>query len=136
MDIPTWNRCKIPPCICRLLARVDDRLMTDPELMAKTGWGKARLRAIYHRHSWDGVTHEETDLFLWACNIEPSKQRRYLWLLKRALSKGMKGLLGMRHLKCNTGWQGNQLRLHLNRTEKLLRQHGREQSVRTAEVGE
>ena len=125
MPIPTWSHAKIAPCICRILAKCKgkgerDRVMTDAELMRRTGWGKKHLRAVYQRASWEGVTNGDTDLFLWACDLHPSKQRRYLWLLKRAWRNGMEGILKMRHLRATVAWQRNQVDTLLRMIERVL----------------
>lgn len=131
MAVVTWNRCTIPPCICRMLARNDGRdgrLMTDAELGKKTGWGKKHLRAVYRRATWDDVTVGNMDLFLWACGLHPSKQRRYTWLLKRALKNGMEGIRKMRHLRADTAWQVNQVQTLLRMVERVLDNEQRTES--------
>jgi len=124
-DIPIWCHAKIAPCICRILAKAKgrdqrDRVMTDAELMKRTGWGKKHLRAVYQQGTWKNITNGDTDLFLWACGLHPSKQRRYLWLLKRALRNGMEGILKMRHLRADVAWQRNQVRTLLRMIGRVL----------------
>lgn len=111
---------RLPPCFVRILAKHNGRLMTDPELMERTGWGRRKLRAVYQSASWGSVKVEDVDTFLKACNMSWSTQRRQRWLLKLAISHG--GIETMQHLKCShsVGWRGNQLKLHLERIEKLL----------------
>lgn len=117
---PTWNTCKIAPCICRLLAKTGDLLATDPELMKRTGWSRARLVGVYKRARWDGVTVGDMDRFLWACGLTPDKQRRYLWLLKRAM-ESKDGIKSMRHLRtCNQAWRASTVEALVKMVEKVL----------------
>ena len=91
--------------------------MTDAELMQKTGWGKKRLRSVYRRKAWHDVTHRETDLFLWACGMHPSKQRRYVFALNRVLKSGR--IRKLRHLRMTgVAWQENQIRTLLRMCER------------------
>lgn len=125
MNIPSWSQARIPPCVCRLLAKSTDdsgqeRLMTDGELMKKTGWGKKHLRAVYQSATWKNVTVGDTDLFLWACGLHPAKQRRYMWLLQRAWRNGMDGIRNMRHLRTDVAWRGNQVQTLLRMVERVL----------------
>ena len=106
-SIPTWNTCKMPPCICRLLAKTNDLLATDAELMKRTGWSRSQLVRVYQRGAWKDVTLGEMDHFLWACGLTPGKQRRYLWLLKRAW-QSKDGIKNMRHLRTNgVAWRAS-----------------------------
>ncbi len=109
---------RLPPCIVRILAKENGRLMTDPRLMQKTGWGRTKLRRVYQASTWAGVSVSDVDTFLTACGMSWSRQRRQRWLLQLAVNNG--GIKTMQHLRCDTGWRGNQLKLHLERIEKLL----------------
>jgi hypothetical protein len=109
---------RLPPCIVRIMTKHNRRLITDPELMKRTGWGRRKLKAVYNSASWAGIDVIDVDVFLKACNMTWASQRRQRWLLKLAIANG--GLHTMQHLQCDTGWQGNQLKLHLERIEKLL----------------
>lgn len=95
-------------------------MMTERELMKKTGWGKKHLRRVYKAASFEHVTAGDIDKFLAACGITWSNRKRQRSQLKRAWKRGMPGLRAIRHLRCTTGWQGNQLRLHFKRIELLL----------------
>lgn len=92
--------------------------MSDPYLMEKTGWSRNKLRRVYNSSTWDDITHREADLFLAACGLSTASLNRARWLVQLAMKRG--GLHTMQHLKCDTGWRGNQLKLHLERIEKLL----------------
>lgn len=94
--IPTWTKCKLPPCICRFLAKSDDLLMTDQELMERTGWDRRKVKRVYRRVTWNNITVGDMDRFLYACRLKPENQRRYIWQLKRAWKSG---LHNMRHLR-------------------------------------
>lgn len=119
-SIPTWVTCKIPPCICRVLARTGDLLATDAELMKRTGWTKVKLAGVYQLPSWEKVTVGDMDRFLWACGLSPDKQRRYLWLLKRAW-KSKDGIKHMRHLRtCNLAWRASLVEAMVKMMEKVL----------------
>lgn len=91
--------------------------MTDRELMEKTGWGKKHLRSVYNRASWDDVTNRDTDLFLWACGIHPSEQRRHVYLLKRACKGGR--IRRLRHLGAAVAWRENQVQTLLRMCERV-----------------
>jgi len=107
---------RLPPCVCRLLAKKNGRLMTDPQLMEATGWGKSRLCRVYNSTSWAGISVEEVDKFLAACGISWSSQRRQRWLLQLAGNDISK----MRHLRFNNGWQASMVKRHQRRIIKLL----------------
>lgn len=101
------------------MAVKDGRLMSDQELAELTGWGERKLSRVYNSASWDDITGRDMDTFLTACGLSPFSLRRQRWLIRLAVGRG--GLHTMQHLKnSDTGWKGNQLRLHLQRIEKLL----------------
>lgn len=93
--------------------------MTDGELMQRTGWGKKKLRSIYNRWNWWDVTNRDTDLFLWACGISPSKQRRYVYQLKRTEKGGR--IRRMRHLAKGVSWREQQVKTLLRMCERVLK---------------
>lgn len=112
---------RLPPCICRLLAKADGELMTDHALMKRTRWGKTKLRRIAESRSWDGIPVKDVDTFLCACGLTWSTQRRQLFLLKIATERGLDGIRQMRHLQKPVAQKhGRVLRL-LKRTEEILR---------------
>lgn len=114
---------RLPPCIVRILAKHNGKLITDPELMRRTGWGKRYLRSVYNSASWDGIKVGDVDKFLAACGMSWSTQRRQRWLIQLGYHKTgsvIDGIKSMQHLQNDVGWRGNQLRLHLNRIERLL----------------
>lgn len=112
------EKLRFPPCLARIMAVKDGKLMTDPELIERTGWGRRKLRRVYNSATWDDITGKEMDEFLTACGLSISSLRRQRWLIRLSISRG--GLHTMQHLQHNTGWRGNQLKLHLDRIEKLL----------------
>lgn len=121
----TWATCKIPPCLARLLAKENDLLMSDGQLMAKLGWTRGRLKKIYRAATWENVSVGDMDCFLGACNLEPAKQRRYLWLYKRALNSP-DGLKNMRHLRtAGQSWRASMVESLLHMVEKVLREHAK-----------
>lgn len=107
---------RLPPCICRLLAKKSGRLMTDDELVAATGWGKTRLRTLYNSTSWENITVGDADKFLTACGLTWSSQRRQRWLLQLAGND----ISRMRHLRATTGWQASMVQRHQARIARLL----------------
>lgn len=115
------EKLRFPPCLARIMAVRDGKLMSDQELVKLTGWGERKLSRVYNSASWDDITGRDIDTFLTACGLSPFSLRRQRWLIQLAVRRG--GLHTMQHLKQdknNTGWKGNQLRLHLERIEKLL----------------
>ena len=90
-----------------MLAKTGDLLATDPELMKRTGWTRTRLVKVYRQASWETVSTGDMDRFLWACGLSPKKQRRYIWLLKRA-EQSKEGIKSMRHLRTNNqAWRAS-----------------------------
>jgi hypothetical protein len=111
---------RLPPCICRLLSQRDGELMTDRNLLQITGWSRAKLHRVAESKSWRAVTIGDADLFLIACGLHWSAQRRKLWLLRRALFDGANGLRGMRHLRTPTAQRAARVTTLLKRTEEVL----------------
>lgn len=109
---------RLPPFICRILAKSNGRLMTTPELMKRTGFGHVKLERISKQTSWAKISVQDVDLFLDACGIKWSSQRRIRWLLQLAIRKGR--LHKMRHFKTTTRIEAAQVRSHLTRIEKLF----------------
>lgn len=109
---------RIPPCICRILAKSNGKLMTTNELMAKTGFGHMKLKHISKQLSWARIAVEDVDVFLTACGLKWSTQRRERWLLQLAANKGR--LHKMRHFKTSTRVEAAQVKSHLRRIEKLF----------------
>lgn len=111
---------RLPPVVARLLAKSNGKLMSDLELCKRTGWGKKRLRRVYRAGSWNNVTVEEVDVFLTACGLKWSTQRRQRWLLKLALNRSESGLEQMRHLKATTAWEASMIKKLNKHVEKFL----------------
>lgn len=109
---------RLPPVVARLLAKSNGKLMSDIELCKRTGWGKKRLRRVYRAGSWRNVTVEEVDVFLAACGLTWSSQRRERWLLKLAWNRS--GLADMRHLRASTGWEASMINKLNKHVEKFL----------------
>lgn len=116
------DKLRFPPCLARIMAVKDGQLMSDRELVKLTGWGERKLRRVYNSSTWLDITDREKFIFFEACGLSPFSLRRQRWLIHLALKRG--GLHTMQHLKNNKkknyGWKGNQLKLHLNRVEKIL----------------
>lgn len=126
MNLPnklTDKLSRIPPCLARLFAKDGDCLASDRVLMARTGWGARRLRSVYQRATWNGVTAEDIDTFLSACGLSWSRQRKERWKLQRVFEQeGLKGIARLKHLKPRSQGQARALDVHLRRIEKLLSQ--------------
>lgn len=126
--IPTWNTCTICPALCRILARIKDpttgeiRLMTDRELMERTGWGLKHLRGVYQATTWDNVTVGDLNNFVSACGIRPATQRRFVWLLRRVEKSG--DFRRLRHLRKCQGWRENQIVTALRMLERVAHESG------------
>lgn len=136
MTIPSWNKAKIPPCWCRVLAKCTGkdgkpRLMTNAELASRTGWEKQYLESIYQRATWTKVKVGDMELFLWACGLHPAKQRRYVEQLRRICKKGMDGIRNLRHLRGRAIWQVRQRETLLRMVERVLENEQRGGGVET-----
>lgn len=115
----TQKMDRIPPCICRLMAKdVSGRLMSNEEIKRQTGWSANKLRRITSATTFKNITIGEADTFLSVCGLRWSAQRQLLWLMRRAWLNG--GLQTMRHLTFRTGWQASMVKRHQRRIEKLL----------------
>lgn len=112
---------RLPPCICRLLAKRDGELMTDAELRRITGWSQDKLQRIAESKSWSRITVLDADIFLIACGLKWSTQRRERWLLQVAFMRGFDGIRRMRHLQKLTGRNAAAAAILLKRTEQLLK---------------
>lgn len=112
------ERFRFPPCLARIMAKHNRRLMSDPYLMEQTGWSRNKLIRVYNSANWLDITERDQNIFLAACGLSTASLNRARWLVQLAMRRG--GLHTMQHLKCDTGWKGNQLKLHLERIEKLL----------------
>ncbi len=108
---------RLPPIVCRMMAKCDGQFMSDPQIMALTDWGKAKLTRIYNATSWAGISVGDADLFLRACGLSWSSQRRVRWLLRRVGGDISK----MRHLQSDKPWRISMVRRHQKRIERLLK---------------
>lgn len=109
---------RLPPFIVRLLAKSNGRLMTTLELVEKTGFCEGKIKRFSRQTSWATYSVSDVDLFLKACGLSWSTQRRQRWLLELAISKGR--LHKMRHFKTSNRFEASQVRSHLRRIEKLF----------------
>ena len=111
---------RLPPVISRLFAKHNGRLMSDVELCRRTGWGKKRLRRVYRASSWGHVTVEEVDVFLTACGLSWSSQKKQRWLIKLALDRTNGKELDMRHLRARTFWEDGMIKAMNKHVKRLL----------------
>ena len=107
---------RLPPCLCRIFAKKNGRLMTDMELIEATGWSMRHLRKVYQSSSWASVSVNDVDTFLAACGLRWSSQRRQLFYLWRYQAQFWK----MRHFKIDCGARGFQLAQHKRIIKRLL----------------
>lgn len=107
---------RLPPAVVRILAKHNGRLMTDAQLMAKTGWGLRRVRTVAGKGSWASVTVKDADTFLRACGLSWSAQRKQRWLLQLAINGT--GLHSMRHIRFTDS--KSMVAQHLKRAQKAL----------------
>lgn len=111
---------RMPPFVARLMAKSNGRLMTTLELMEKTGFSHVKLERIAKQKTWASIAVRDVDLFLTACGLSWSSQRRQRWLLELAIRKGR--LHKMRHFKTTNRIEAAQVKSHLRRIEKLFSQ--------------
>lgn len=110
---------RLPPCICRLLAKSNGELATDAEIRGATGWSRAKLERISQATTWAGISVGDVDSFLAACGIRWSSQRKERWKLTRIIRAG--GIHRMRHLWKPIAQRASRVATLLKRTEELLR---------------
>jgi hypothetical protein len=111
---------RLPPYVARLLAKETGRLATVPELMAKTGWGRRKIEALQRAMTWKKVAVGDVDIFLKACGLTWSAQRRQLWLIQLAIQRG--GIDRMKHFRLTDGFSGSQIRSQFKRIEKMFKE--------------
>lgn len=109
---------RIPPCIARLLAKSEGRLMTTSEIMKATGFSKWKVDRISNAKTWANISVKDVDLFLSACGLSWSAQRKQRWLLGLAVKKGR--VDKMRHLKVANRIESAQVKSHIRRITKLF----------------
>lgn len=110
---------RLPPIICRLMAKNGGFFMSDHELMNRTGLSRHLLRRVYRAISWRKSTVEEVDMFLTACGFKWSSQRRQRWLISLRLSEG-DGITRMRHLKPRNKTEAAAIKALLKHVKRLL----------------
>jgi hypothetical protein len=74
---------RIPPKLCRLLAREGRRPLTLTEISTRSGIKIIRLRSILELKSWGPVPIEDADRIMKACGVDPFNMRRTGEYLKR-----------------------------------------------------
>lgn len=109
---------RLPPIICRLLARDNGRLISDVELAKRTGWCKTKLRRLYRAKSWGHVKVGDVDKFLAACGMKWSTQRRQRRLLKIVLEGN--GIENMKHMKASTRREAAMIAMIIRHVNRLL----------------
>ena len=109
---------RLPPFICRLMAKKDGRLMTDDALIETTGWTERKLRYVARAKSWRDVRVGDVDVFLTACGLRWGSQRRVRWLIRKAGSH----FFSMQHLRFDrsNGPQVSRMKRHAKRLLKII----------------
>lgn len=79
---------KIPPKLCRLLARTSHglKLMTEQEICEHSGLSRERVVQISHLSTWSGLPLSVIESFSHACRVDllaPSEHLRFLRRRKR-----------------------------------------------------
>lgn len=74
---------KMPPCLCRILAREDGRALSLAELSERTGIDKSYLSKLSRRDKWDGTKIDTIEAFADACGVDLLHPRRQIDYLKR-----------------------------------------------------
>jgi len=74
---------RIPPRLCRLLARSSNglRLMTEEEICERSGLSRVRVVQISHMASWSLLRLSDIEAFSHACGVnllQPKKHLRFL----------------------------------------------------------
>lgn len=77
---------RLPPNICRLIARDRRRPLTNDELAARSGLPVKRVVFIAKLKSWARVPVGQVDAFRSACGITPQNQSRHLFYLQRTFN--------------------------------------------------
>jgi hypothetical protein len=79
---------RLPPNICRLIAREGRRQPLDnAALAARSGLTIERIAYISKLRSWASVTVGEMDAFRTACGISPTNQSRHYWYVRRTFDQ-------------------------------------------------
>lgn len=116
---------RLPPCVCRLLAQRDGRLLTEQQMKRLTGWSLDKLSRIASARTWRAITAGDIDKFLSACGLSWSAQSRSRWYLKIAVRRGAAGIERMRHVQraLREPSRAGSVTLLLRRTEQILKTH-------------
>jgi hypothetical protein len=73
---------RLPPCACRILARVKTdtggiRLMTDQEISKRAGMTVPQVKGISYQTSWGDITCRQARAFSAACGVEFDNRRNW-----------------------------------------------------------
>jgi hypothetical protein len=79
----------IPPCICRLCARMrGGKAKTMDAIAALSGLDLKRAKHISRQPTWGNITLAEATAFSAACDVNLLRPRKKLFYLKRAFATG------------------------------------------------
>lgn len=115
---------RLPPIMCRLLAKKNGRLLSDRQLEDITGWSNSKLCRVYQAKSWAHVAVEDVDIFLKACGLKWSTQRRERQHLQMAVNNY--GLERMQHLRARTWWERQMIKSLTRHVRLILSQEATE----------
>lgn len=77
----------IPPCICRLCARKNNRAMTIQEISERSGLSTWTVDRITKLASWGRVTSLQAMMFSKGCGVDLLRPRKKLFYLRRAFNE-------------------------------------------------
>lgn len=103
---------RVPPYVCRLLARKDGKAMSNEQIAELSGLSQTKVKRISWMVEWDSLSAKDIDRYSTACGVDLIKQRDvYLYIknkrfahVRRAKGRLKKFLLelmdyGIRHQK-------------------------------------
>ena len=74
---------RLPPYVCRLIARTKGRPLTTPEISERSGIPVRRVAYISKQRSWLDIPVREVVAFRAACGVTESNTFRHIEYLKR-----------------------------------------------------
>ena len=74
---------RLPPPLCRLVARVRRRGMTDSEVAQRAGLSVQKVVWIAVQPDWSTVTVGDMAAFMTGCGVAPSNIRHHLRFIRR-----------------------------------------------------
>lgn len=75
---------RVPPWVCRVLARHRRRPLTSEEIARRSGLTPSWVNRLSRKTTWAGVSVASADAFLAGCGVDPFRMKRHWSYLKRA----------------------------------------------------